>query len=108
MNEKRTCKGCGGPLCEYCGGCKNEGECGCRSCDTSTLDDILTDFETEQGVTATTARARIAALQAVADAAQEYTAICKRVSDSGFDDFVATDTAFRNLEAKCAALERGR
>jgi hypothetical protein len=76
--------------------------------DTSTLDDILTDFETEYGVTATTARARIAALQAVADAAQEYTAICKRVSDSGFDDFVATDTAFRNLEAKCAALERGR
>ena len=27
----KTCGGCGGPLCEWCGGCIAEGECDCPS-----------------------------------------------------------------------------
>ena len=27
----KTCGGCGGPLCEWCGGCIAEGECDCLS-----------------------------------------------------------------------------
>jgi hypothetical protein len=33
----RTCKGCGGPLCVTCGGCINEGECGCKTGAQATL-----------------------------------------------------------------------
>jgi len=27
----KLCKSCGGPLCPICGGCIQEGECGCHS-----------------------------------------------------------------------------
>ncbi len=29
--NKRRCRACGGRLCEYCAGCIDEGECGCKA-----------------------------------------------------------------------------
>lgn len=67
------------------------------SSDTSPLDDIITDFENEHGVIATTARGEIRRLQAIEEVARAY--VYSRAPGNSV-------TKFPKFQALKAALEQ--
>lgn len=68
----RICKGCGGPLCYYCGGCISEGECVCRAVSSGN------DIERQLDLTSEELMANRVELERLRQINEQLADVCRR------------------------------